>query len=67
MPTGKIKWFNPRKGFGFIQNDNSGPDVFIHISDLNDSGIDNLTEGDALEFETGENKGREKAINIKKI
>ena len=67
MPTGKIKWFNPRKGFGFIQNDAGGKDVFVHISALEESGIDNLAEGDSVSFEIGESRGKEKAITIKKV
>ena len=48
MPTGKIKWFNPTKGYGFIGADDGGKDVFVHISALNDAGIDKLEEGDAV-------------------
>ena len=44
MPTGKIKWFNPSKGYGFIGADDGGKDVFVHISALNDAGIDKLEE-----------------------
>ena len=67
MPTGKIKWFNPTKGYGFIENDAGGKDIFLHISALEQSGIDNLEEGQAVSFEIAENKGKENAINIKKI
>ena len=67
MATGKIKWFNARKGFGFIQNDAGGKDVFLHISALEESGIESLNEGDAVSFEVGESKGKEKAIEVKKI
>ena len=66
MLTGKIKWFNPKKGYGFIENDAGGKDVFVHISALEEAGIDTLTEGELVSFEIGENKGKEKAINIKK-
>ena len=48
MPTGKIKWFNPTKGYGFIGADDGGKDVFVHISALNDAGIDKLEEGLSL-------------------
>ena len=67
MSNGKIKWFNPTKGYGFIENDGGGKDVFVHINALEASGIDTLNEGDAVSFEIGENKGKENAINIKKI
>ena len=66
MPTGKIKWFNPTKGYGFINNDDGGKDVFVHISAVKEAGIDNLEENDEVEFEIGENRGKENAINIKK-
>ena len=67
MPTGKIKWFNPTKGYGLIENDEGGKDVFLHISALEEAGIDTLQEGQAISFEIGENKGKENAINIKKL
>ena len=65
MPTGKIKWFNSAKGYGFIEQEDK--DVFLHISALKEAGIDTLQEGEEIEFEIGENKGKENAINIKKI
>ena len=67
MITGKIKWFNPRKGYGFIQNEKEGKDIFLHVSALEKAGIDTLQEGEAVSFEIGENKGKDTAINIKKI
>ena len=67
MSNGKIKWFNPTKGYGFIENDAGGKDVFLHVSALEQAGIDNLTEGEAVSFEIGDNRGRENAINITKI
>ena len=66
MPTGKIKSFNPKKGFGFIQDDSGEKDVFVHISALEAAGINHLAEGDAVSFELATEKGREKAVNIKK-
>ena len=66
MPSGKIKWFNPTKGYGFIENDDGGKDVFLHVSALEAAGIDTLEEGMPVEFEIGENRGKENAINIKK-
>ena len=67
MPTGKIKWFNPTKGYGFIENDAGGKDIFLHVSALEQAGIDTLEEGEAVSFEIGDNRGRENAINITKI
>ena len=67
MPTGKIKWFNPAKGYGFIENDEGGKDVFLHISALEEAGIETLQEGEAVSFEIGENRGKENAISIKKV
>ena len=66
MTTGKIKWFNPTKGYGFIENEGS-KDVFLHVSALEKAGIETLTEGEEIEFEIGENKGKENAINVRKI
>jgi len=66
MATGKIKWFNPTKGYGFIENDAGGKDVFLHISALEEAGIDTLQEGEAVSFEIGENRGKENATSIKK-
>ena len=67
MSNGKIKWFNPTKGYGFIENDAGGKDVFLHVSALEQAEIDTLEEGEAVSFEIGDNKGRENAINITKI
>ena len=67
MSNGKIKWFNPTKGYGFIENDAGGKDVFLHVSALEQAGIDTLEEGEAVSFEIGENRGRENAINVTKI
>ena len=67
MTTGKIKWFNPTKGYGFIEKEDGGKDIFLHVSALEEAGIDTLREGEAVSFEIGENKGKDTAINIKKI
>ena len=67
MTIGKIKWFNPTKGYGFIENDAGGKDVFLHISALEEAGIDTLKEGEEISFDIGENKGKENAINVKKV
>ena len=67
MSNGKIKWFNPTKGYGFIENDAGRKDVFLHVSALEQAGIDTLEEGEAVSFEIGDNRGKENAINITKI
>ena len=67
MSNGKIKWFNPTKGYGFIENDAGGKDVFLHASALEQAGIDTLTEGELVSFEIADNRGKENAINITKI
>ena len=66
MTIGKIKWFNPAKGYGFIENEGR-KDVFLHVSALEEAGIKTLQEGEEIEFEIGENKGKENAINVRKI
>ena len=67
MSNGKIKQFNPTLGYGFIENDAGGKDVFLHVSALEQARIDNLEEGEAVSFEIGDNRGKENAINITKI
>ena len=67
MSNGKIKWFNPTKWYGFIENDSGGKDVFLHVSALEQAGIDTLEEGEAVSFEIGEDRGKQNAINITKI
>ena len=66
MTQGKIKWFDSKKGYGFIIPDDGSKDTFLHISALQKAGIDTLEEGQAVSFEIGENRGRENAINITK-
>jgi CspA family cold shock protein len=51
MATGTVKWFNPTKGFGFIQPDDGGADVFVHISAVERAGMGSLNEGDKISFE----------------
>jgi len=67
MNTGKIKWFNTTKGFGFIETGEEGKDLFLHISALQEANIDQITEGESVSYEIGENKGKPIAINIKKL
>ncbi|MBA2947069.1 cold-shock protein [Streptomyces himalayensis] len=51
MATGTVKWFNADKGFGFIQQDDGGPDVFVHFSAIQTTGFKELHEGDKVEYE----------------
>lgn len=67
MSTGKIKWFNVQKGFGFIQPDEAAKDVFLHISTVERAGIGVLTEGQAVSFEIVKDRGKERAANLKLI
>ncbi|MGH6913275.1 MAG: cold-shock protein [Geminicoccales bacterium] len=66
MPLGTVKWFNPTKGFGFIQPDSGGKDVFVHISAVQRAGMESLDEGQRLEFQVVPGRdGRTSADNIK--
>ena len=56
MTTGTVKWFNPTKGFGFIQSDDGGADVFVHISAVERSNLGSLNEGQKLSFELEQDK-----------
>jgi CspA family cold shock protein len=65
MATGSVKWFNVQKGFGFIQPSGGGKDVFVHISAVERAGLSALNEGQHLEFELEENRGKTSAVNLK--
>ena len=67
MPNGKVKWFNPQKGYGFIEPEDGSKDVFVHISALEAAGIGNLNEGDAVSFEVVSENGKEKASDLKTL
>lgn len=65
MATGTVKWFNATKGFGFIQPDGGGQDVFVHISAVERAGLTTLNEGQQVEFEIVNNRGKSSAENLK--
>ena len=58
MPQGTVKWFNPTKGYGFIQPQEGGKDVFVHISAVERAGLSTLNEGQTVQFELVENRVR---------
>jgi CspA family cold shock protein len=65
MATGTVKWFNPTKGYGFIQPQGGGRDVFVHISAVERAGLSTLNEGQQIEYEIEENRGKTSAVNLK--
>ena len=65
MATGTVKWFNPTKGYGFIQPDGGGRDVFVHISAVEKAGYSSLQEGAKVSFDIASNRGKESAENLK--
>ena len=65
MAKGTVKWFNGTKGYGFIQPDTGGKDVFVHISALERAGLRSLAEGQKIEYEIVSNRGKESAENLK--
>jgi cold shock protein len=65
MATGTVKWFNPTKGYGFIQPQDGGKDVFVHISAVERAGLSTLNEGQTVQYEVTSNRGKESAENLK--
>ena len=65
VATGTVKWFNPTKGYGFIQPQGGGKDVFVHISAVERAGLSTLNEGQHIEFDVIPNRGKEAAENLK--
>ena len=68
MANGKVKWFNPQKGFGFIEPEDGTQDVFVHITAVQNSGMDGLSENQSISFdlEKGQN-GKTSAVNLKPL
>lgn len=64
MATGTVKWFNPTKGYGFIEPEEGGGDVFVHISAVEKAGMNSLHEGQKLNYELQTDKGRTSAANL---
>ena len=64
MATGTVKWFNPTKGFGFIEPDEGGKDVFVHISAVQRAGMESLNEGQKVSYEIASDRGRTFADNL---
>ena len=67
MPTGKIKWFNADKGYGFIEQDSRATDIFLHVSDLAKTGLTDINPGQKVSFEVEDVKGKVAAVDIKLI
>jgi len=65
MATGTVKWFNKRKGYGFIEPSEGGKDIFVHISAVEAAGLYTLEEGQKVSFETQENRGKVSAVDLK--
>lgn len=64
MPKGTVKWFNDKKGFGFLVNPDSGEDIFVHFSAIEGGGYRSLREGDEVEFDVEKNQKGSRAIRV---
>ncbi len=64
MSIGTVKWFNPQKGYGFIQPESGGKDVFVHISAVERAGLGTLAEGQRVKYDIARDRGKEAAANL---
>lgn len=68
MATGTVKWFNAQKGYGFIQPTDGGADIFVHISAVEQAGMDGLNEGQKVDYELEQGqRGRVSAVNLRAV
>ena len=67
MATGTVKWFNTTKGYGFIQPEDGGKDVFVHISAVERAGLRSLNENQRVEYELQQERGKTAAVNLKTV
>jgi CspA family cold shock protein len=65
MPTGTVKWFNAQKGYNFITPDGGGSDVFVHISAVEQAGLNGLNKNQKIEYDIVDNRGRSSAGNLR--
>ncbi len=65
MATGKVKWYNTQKGYGFIAPDDGGKDVFVHATALEAAGLRSLNDGQAVSFEITQDRGKSSATQLK--
>ena len=67
MANGTVKWFNGDKGYGFIQPDQGGPDIFVHISAVERAGLRSLNDGQKVAYEVVQNKGKASAEELRPL
>ena len=67
MPSGKVKWFNSKKGYGFITDDETNKDIFLHVTELENSKLRVLKEEQKIKYDIKEERNKLQAINIKKL
>lgn len=67
MATGTVKWFNGTKGYGFIQPEDGGSDIFVHVSAVEKAGLRGLNEGQKVSFDKQNERGKDAAVNLKAL